>query len=83
MTAGTEAFGRSRELFEAVVGWLDGPEAAALTHAELEAGLDERGREVLRRLLGDHLEVRADRERRAEVTDAEGVAHGAVEAGHA
>ncbi|MDQ3575173.1 MAG: ISKra4 family transposase [Actinomycetota bacterium] len=78
-----EVFGRSRELFEEVVRWLDGAEAAELTHAELESGLDERGREVLRRMLQDHLELRAQREERVEVVDADGVTHGAVEAGHA
>ncbi|MGH8303154.1 MAG: ISKra4 family transposase, partial [Steroidobacteraceae bacterium] len=61
----------------------EGPEAAALAHAELEDQLDARGRELLRKMLQDHLSLRALSEVRAQdVTDADGVVHGAVEAGH-
>src|SRR5664280_1711648 len=40
------------------------------------------GRALLRRLLADHLELRAHREARVEVVDAAGVARGRVESGH-
>ncbi len=60
-----------------------GPEATGLTHAELEDELDCRGRELLRRMLQDHLSLRAATERRREAgLDAEGVAHRTVEPGH-
>jgi hypothetical protein len=35
--AGEDAFGRSRERFEQIVGWLDAPEAAGLEHGEPES----------------------------------------------
>lgn len=77
------AFGGSRVCFEDVVGWLEGTEAGALSHGELELDLDQRGRELLRRLLQDHLDLRAQREERVEVIGIGGVTHGSVEAGHA
>jgi hypothetical protein len=52
-----------------------GPDAAVLTHGELEAGLASDGRELLRLLLQDHLDLRAHHEIRIdEVVDAGGVA---------
>ena len=79
----TDRFAASRDRFETLLVWLDGDEAATLSHADLEARLQTRGRELLRRLLQDHLDLRALREVRAhEVIDAAGVARGAVEAGH-
>jgi hypothetical protein len=78
-----ESFGPSRECFGEVLGWLEGPDAAALSHAELEDQLDCRGRELLRRMFQDHLSLRAVTESRMEgVLDAEALTHGAVEAGH-
>ena len=76
------AFDRSRACFADVVGWLEGTEAGSLSHGELEDVLDRRGRELLRRLLQDHLDLRARREERVEVIDVDGVTHGSVEAGH-
>jgi hypothetical protein len=76
------AFGGSRACFEAIVGWLDGTDAAGLSHGELEDDLTLRGRELLRRLLQDHLDLRARREQRIEVSAADGLSHASVEAGH-
>ena len=76
-------FTASRECFTEVLGWLQGPDAAALSHAELEDQLDARGRELLRRMFQDHLSLRAMTERRlAGVRDDQAHTHGAVEAGH-
>lgn len=76
-------FAASQAGFEELVGWLEGTEATGLTHAELETELDQRGRELLRRLLQDQLELRALTEtRRTGVVDADGIAHGAVEPRH-
>ena len=76
-------FAASRECFTEVLGWLEGPDAAALSHAELEDQLDARGRELLRRMFQDHLSLRAMTEPRlAGVRDARARAYGAVEAGH-
>ena len=76
-------FARSRERFDAAVGWLAGEEAGAFTHAELEARLEADARELFRQLLQDHLDLRACREARIErVVDCEGVRRGSAEAGH-
>jgi transcriptional regulator GlxA family with amidase domain len=58
------SFGASPERFEAVVAWLDGAVSARLSHAELEEQLQVDGRQLLRQLLQDHLDVRAQREQR-------------------
>jgi hypothetical protein len=80
---GPGGFAASREQFESVIGFLDGADAAGLSHAELEERLDRDGRELLRRLLDDHLALRALREQRLEqVLGDEGVRRARVEAGH-
>jgi hypothetical protein len=54
-----------------------------MTHAELEDRLSADAREVFRQLFQDHVDLRAEHEERLEgVAGAEGVVHGAVEAGH-
>ena len=54
-----------------------------LTHGELEEHLTVKGREVLRTLLQDHLDLRAQREPHLEsVVGADGVARNSVEEGH-
>jgi hypothetical protein len=74
-------FAASREQFDVLVGWLAGGDAAGLTHAELEDGLATDGRELLRLLLQDHLDLRAREEARAqEVVDGAGVARTTTEA---
>ena len=81
--AAVEAFTASRELFESVVGFLDGTPAAGLEHAELETRLQTRSRELFRQLMQDHLDLRAQREQHLPgVIDAEQVARGNVETGH-
>jgi len=73
----------SHDRFETVVAWLEGAESTGLTHAELEARLEVESRELFRQLLGDHLDLRAQRERRLEkVVGADGVGRGCAEAGH-
>ena len=80
---GPGGFAASREQFESLIGFLDGTDAVGLSHAELEERLDRDGRELLRRLLDDHLALRALRERRLEqVVGDEGVRRARVEAGH-
>lgn len=76
-------FERSREQFETIVGWLGDENSGGVEHADLESRLQCDGRELLRVLLQDHLDLRAERERRVEsVRDSAGVARGSVEAGH-
>ncbi|MGH3496722.1 MAG: ISKra4 family transposase [Nocardioidaceae bacterium] len=76
-------FAASRQAVEETLAWLEGPDAAALAHGELEDQLDARGRELLRRMYADHLALRAINEtRRDAVVDSDDVTHRAVEAGH-
>jgi len=80
---GGARFERARERFELIVGWLDDEEAGGLEHSQLESRLEADGRELLCALFQDHLDLRAERERRAErVADARGVERRAVEADH-
>ena len=77
-------FAASREQFASLLGFLDGADAAGLSHAELEERLDRDGRELLRRLLADHLALRTLREQRVDqVIGDEGTRRGRVESGHA
>jgi hypothetical protein len=77
------AFSQSRACFEELVGWARGEEAARLSHGEFEASLQVKGREVLRTMFQDHLDLRAQREMRLEmVISADGVARNSVEGGH-
>ena len=78
-----DGFASSREQFESLVSFMDGTDAAGLDHAGLEERLDRDGRELLRRLLDDHLALRAVREQRLEsVVGEDGVTRGRVEADH-
>lgn len=79
----TDAFDRSQERFESLVTWFASDEAAALEHGALEARLSTDGRELLRQMYQDQLDLRAQREcRLGEVIDAEGVARTTVETDH-
>jgi hypothetical protein len=78
-----ESFVRSRKQFESVVCQLADPETGQRTHAELEEQLSTQGRELMRTLLQEHLDLRAGREVRQEsVTGADGVARRWVESDH-
>lgn len=81
--AAHEAFAASHARVDTMVDWLAGDQAAGMTHAQLEDRLYTDGLALLRQLLQDSLDLRAEREQRlAEVTDAEGVARGGAEHGH-
>jgi hypothetical protein len=76
-------FAGSRQRFDEFVRFLEGEQSAGFDHAELERRLDRDGRELLRQLLQDHLDLRASRETRLDgVVDGDGVARRFVEAGH-
>ena len=78
-----EAFARSRDAFAEAEAWLGGPQAAGLEHGELEAVMEGRGRELLRLMLQDHLDLRAAREQRVErVTGPDRVVRTRAEKGH-
>jgi hypothetical protein len=78
------AFAESRKCFRELEGWMASEEAAGLQHAELEDQLDVRGRELLRRLFQDRLDLAAAREeRRHDVTGEDGVVRTRAEKGRA
>ena len=77
------AFAASRDRFERMLGRLEGPEAGQSMHGELEEWLEAEGRELLRQMLQDHLDLREQRERRLErVAGSDGVVRSSVEPGH-
>jgi hypothetical protein len=81
--ANHDGFARSRAQFEEMIASLGDDGAAKLDHGELEDRLDTEGRELLRLLYQDHLDLRAAREQRLEeVADADGLSRPSVEAGH-
>ncbi|MFF4121181.1 ISKra4 family transposase [Streptomyces sp. NPDC001714] len=57
-----DPFARSISAFETLMHTLSGSPATTWTHAELEEHLDAAGRELLRLLLQDHLDMRARQE---------------------
>jgi hypothetical protein len=60
--ATADPFARSVSAFETLTDTLSGDQADTWTHAELEEHLDAAGRDLLRQLLQDHLDLRAHRE---------------------
>jgi hypothetical protein len=77
------AFDRSRARFEAIVAELAGPQTSGQTHAQLEDFLHNgAGRELLRTLMQDRLDLQAAREQRQQVVDAKGVERTRAERGH-
>jgi len=78
-----DAFARSRVQLERIVDWLGGADADGLEHSELECRLESDGRELVRLLLQDHLDLRACREQRLDgVCDEQEVKRRAVESDH-
>jgi hypothetical protein len=78
------AFAESRKCFREIEDWVASEEVAGLQHAELEDQLDVRGRELLRRLFQDRLDLTAAREeRRHDVTGEDGVVRTRAEKGRA
>ena len=76
-------FDAARACLDTIVSYLEGDEAAGLTHGELEGRLVDKGRELVRLLFQDHLVLRAQREVRVpEVIDSGGVTRRNVEADH-
>jgi hypothetical protein len=82
VAAEVAGFTASRERFGSVLAFLDGAQAAAASHAELEDHLQVYGRELFRQLLQDHLDLRAAREQRVAVVGADGATRSRAEAGH-
>ena len=78
------AFAESRKCFRELEDWMASEETAGLQHAELEEQLDVRGRELLRLMFQDRLDLSAAREeRRHDVTGEDGVVRTRAEKGRA
>jgi len=77
-----EAFAKSGKCFGELEDWMASEEAAGLQHGELEEQLDVRGRELLRQLFQDRLDLTSAREeRRHDVTGQDGVRRRRAERG--
>jgi len=68
-----EAYDRSRENFEQLVGFMDSTEASSMTHSELEREIEKRGRELMRMLLQEHIDNRGPGKCQQPVVGADGV----------
>ena len=77
-----DAFAHSRECFGELEDWMASEDAAGLQHGELEEQLEVRGRELMRRLFQERLDLTAAREeRRYDVTGEDGVVRTRAERG--
>ena len=87
-TPGADPFAASMKLVTALVAELQAPEAAGLTAYGLEQFVADRGREVQRQMVQDHLDLRAAREEEAArehgraVAGPDGITRSRVETGH-
>jgi hypothetical protein len=79
-----EAFEKSRQCFEALVGFMGSEEATVLSNGALEEHLASTGRALLRQLYQDHLDLRACQEVPLQEgpVDAAGRARPSVETDH-
>ena len=66
-------YDQSRQQFEDIVRSLDSEEARSMTHSELERDLEKKGRELMRKLLQEHLQTRGPGHCAQPVRDADGV----------
>lgn len=69
----SDPFTASRRLFDDLVARTCSTRMLATGHAEVERAITGSGRELLRQLFQDHLDLRHAQERRVEVRDEEGV----------
>jgi hypothetical protein len=80
--SGDGAFAESWERFGELAGWMESEEAAGLQHADLEEQLETRGRDLLRQMYQDRLDLTAAREeRRHDVTGEDGAVRTRAEKG--
>lgn len=66
------SFSVAREQFDSMTRHLESPEAFGMKHDELEAYVIDQGRELERRLLQEHLDLRAGAERPVRVVESGG-----------
>lgn len=68
----TERADSAREKFEEMTRYMESKPAMAMTHDELEGYLIREGREIERRMLQEHFDLRAAAEKRVRVVDTKG-----------
>ncbi len=73
-----QAYDQARENFEHIVGYLDSEEASSMTHSELERELEKKGRELMRKLLQEHLDNRGPGKCAPPVEGADGTVRSSV-----
>jgi len=66
-------YDQSRQAFEDIVSSLSSEEARSMTHSELERDHEKKGRELMRKLLQEHLQSRGPGQCAQPVRDADGV----------
>ena len=64
---------QAREEFEHIVSHMDSAEVRSMTHSELERELEKKGRELMRKLLQEHLQARGPGQCAQPVRSADGV----------
>ncbi len=68
-----QAYDLARQDFEHIVGYLDSKETSVMTHSELERELEKKGRELMRKLLQEHINNRGPGEGEQPIQGADGV----------
>ena len=74
----TDRFGAARNYSLEIEARLSSGDMARKTHEDLEAFVSEAGREWARRMLQEHLDLRADVERRVQVEGSDGIKRGSI-----
>ncbi len=59
MSSLEQSYDQARQEFEHIVDYLDAKETSMMTHSELERELEKKGRELMRKLLQEHLDNRS------------------------
>jgi hypothetical protein len=73
LTSQEQFYEQSRQQFEDIIGCLCSQEVRAMTHSEIERKLEKMGRELMRKLLADHLQSRSPGQSDELVKGADGV----------
>ena len=73
LTSQEQFYEQSRQQFEDIIGCLCSQEVHAMTHSEIERELEKMGRELMRKLLADHLQSRGPGQSDEPVKGADGI----------
>jgi len=73
LTSLEHSYDQARQEFEHMVGFLSSTEASAMTHSELEREIEKKGRQLMRKLLQEHIDERGPGTCDQGVTGADGI----------